>query len=196
MKQLARLGLLGLTLLLAACGSTPQSSYYHLSSKAGGGESNHPALGIGPIKIPEYLNRNAMVFKRGDNQLHIANFQRWAEPLEEGISRVMSLNLAGFLDTQNIRRYPWSRSETPDYGIQVWILSLDMTASEAVLLAEWRLNKPHSGSEVLRRIGHYKSAVKGADGAAMSESYSLLLEKLSQDIADSIASDMASGIES
>jgi len=190
MKLFSRLGLLSLVFMLGACGSTPQSNYYRLNSTSSGGSGDTPALGIGPIQIPEYLNRNAMVFNRGKNQLHIANFERWAEPLEEGVQRVLGLNLAGGLDTQNIRPFPWRASETPDYGIQLWLLTLDITPDEARLVAEWRVHKPQTNTEVARRISRYQAPVSGADGAALSGSYSGLLEQLSEEIAAAIRRDM------
>lgn len=101
-------------MLLAACGSSPQHNFYLLSAESRGGATGQsPSLGIGPIEIPEYLNRSSLVFSRGSNQLHIASFERWAEPLDDGIQRVLGLNLAAQLGTQNIRPYPWQRLSAP-----------------------------------------------------------------------------------
>ena len=58
--------------LLIACSSTPSSNHYLLTSRIArvpGGSS--PALGVGPVTIPEYLNRDAMVYRQTANQLQV-----------------------------------------------------------------------------------------------------------------------------
>ena len=71
--------LAGMLIVLAACGSTPPSDYYVLSAAATETPSgDSPSLGVGPVSIPEYLNRNSMVFNRDGNKLEIASFARWA----------------------------------------------------------------------------------------------------------------------
>jgi len=68
---------LALPLILAGCGTTPASKYYLLSAEASGfPQGSTPSLGVGPIEIPEYLNRNALVYGREGNRLHVANFER------------------------------------------------------------------------------------------------------------------------
>ncbi|TXS92120.1 membrane integrity-associated transporter subunit PqiC [Parahaliea maris] len=180
-----------LALLLAACGSTPQSKYYRLSATGSGGEGVSPSLGIGPIVIPEYLDRNSMVFVSGDNQLHIASYERWAEPLSHGITRVLGLNLSEALDTQDIRPFPWPASDRPAYAVQVWLLELDAGADQTTLVAEWRLREPGSDREIARRIGRYQSGGSDRDGAAMAAAYSHLLRQLTDDIARALREDMA-----
>jgi uncharacterized lipoprotein YmbA len=192
MTVLYRSGLLLLSLLLAACGSTPQSNYYRLNTTATGGMGDAPSVGIGPIEIPEYLNRNSMVFNRGDNQLHIASFERWAEPLSEGVQRVLGLNLSSRLDTQNIRPFPWPGSDAPAYGVQVWVLSLEASEESTRLVAEWRLHRPAEGREVARRISRYQERGSGSDGAVLAASYSRLLERLGEEIASAIEADRGS----
>lgn len=191
MSTLPRTGLFLLCLLLAACGSTPKSSYYRLSAGASAGTGASPSVGIGPIQIPEYLNRNSMVFNRGDNQLHIASFERWAEPLSNGVQRVLGLNLSGALDTQNIRPFPWPASDAPAYGVQVWILALDTGPEATRLVAEWRLSAPGQEREVTRRISRFEEAGSDANGAVLAASYSRLLGRLGDDIAAAIRADMA-----
>ena len=79
-----------LLLCLATCASSPPSNFYRLTPAVAhvpGGPT--PSLGIGPVDIPEFLNRNALVYTRGGNQLQLAESERWAEPLDDGITRVL-----------------------------------------------------------------------------------------------------------
>ena len=186
--------LAGMIIMLAACGSTPPSDYYVLSASATetptGGT---PSLGVGPVSIPEYLNRNSMVFNRDGNKLEIATYARWAEPLEAGISRVLSINLASRLNTEDIQVFPWHPSQAPDYAIGVRLLVLDSNSVRAQLVAEWSLRKKEDGSADVRRIVNLEETTTGADLSPenVARSYSNLLDKLSDKIAKTIADDMA-----
>ena len=107
--------LAGIAVLLSACSTTPPSTHYMLTAAVEEiPATQSPAIGVGPIEIPEYLNRNTVVYRGPDNELVIDRETRWAEPLEDGIGRVVSLNLAGLLDTGNLRNFPWNPKRPPD----------------------------------------------------------------------------------
>jgi uncharacterized lipoprotein YmbA len=44
-----------------------------------------PVIGLGPIRIPEYLNRPQMVMAVNDNQFLLDEDHRWAERLDQNI---------------------------------------------------------------------------------------------------------------
>jgi uncharacterized protein len=186
--------LAGMLIVLAACGSTPPSDYYVLSAAATETPSgDSPSLGVGPVSIPEYLNRNSMVFNRDGNKLEIASFARWAEPLESGISRVLSINLASRLNTEDIQVFPWHPSQAPDYAVGVRLLVLDSNSVRAQLVAEWSLRTKKDGSAEVRRIVSLEETTTGVELSPenVARSYSNLLAKLSDKIAKTIADDLA-----
>jgi len=186
--------LAGMLIVLAACGSTPPSDYYVLSAAATETPTgDSPSLGVGPVNIPEYLNRNSMVFNRDGNKLEIASFARWAEPLESGISRVLSINLASRLNTEDIQVFPWHPSQAPDYAVGVRLLVLDSNSVRAQLVAEWSLRTKKDGSAEVRRIVSLEETTTGVELSPenVARSYSNLLAKLSDKIAKTIADDMA-----
>ncbi len=137
------------------------------------------------MEIPEYLNRNSLVYRDGGNQLLIASFDRWAEPLADGIQRVLGLNLSAELGTQNIRPHPWQRDDSPAYAIALWILSLDVSGQRAELVAEWRVNRPGENTSLARRITRLSRELPATDWQAgdAAAAYSLLLQSLSSEIA-------------
>ena len=178
-----------LVTLLAACGSSPRSNYYLLTSavtEAPGG--NTPSIGIGPIGVPEYLNRNGMVYSRQGNQLQVSTTERWAEPLEAGIKRTLAINLAAELDTQDIRYFPWESDNAPDYGVSVSLLQLDANDHRALLAAEWRVHQPASGENVARRIVTLQQPLAGEalEAKQIAPAYSDLLAQLSKLISEAI----------
>lgn len=186
-------GIALLLLLIAGCGSSPRSNHYLLTTDVStppDGET--PSLGIGPVVIPEFLNRNSMVYSREGNQLEISSTERWAEPLEAGIKRVVGINLASSLDTQDIRYFPWNTGKPPEFGISISLLSLDAGDDEATLAAEWRVFRPATGQSVVRRISHLRLALPAGKLSAtqIAPAYSELLSQLSDLIAGSIEQEL------
>lgn len=182
--------LAGLALLLAACGTTPLSTHYLLTATLDDiPTSQSPAIGVGPIEIPEYLNRNTLVYRGQGNELTIAQQSRWAEPLEDGISRVVSLNLAGLVGTENVRSFPWHPERSPDYAVKVRILRMDATESEAVLVAEWLVYRPGDAGEARRKISRQTLPLMASKPvpAQLPAAQSALLYRLSEEIAAGIA---------
>jgi uncharacterized lipoprotein YmbA len=178
-----------LVLALAACGSSPPSNFYRLTPTATGiGSGQQPALGIGPVSIADFLNRNAIVYSSGGNTLHIAGTELWAEPLNEGITRVVGLNLSGLLDTQNIAYFPWDTRQAPQYGVRIDVLDLDAAGGRAGLTADWVIYHPGDGRILRRRISQFNHelAGPGSTAARLPPAYSALLNELSEDIAAAI----------
>ena len=57
------------------------------------------------------MKGRGMVLSRDGHQINVSEFDRWAEPLEAGISRVLILNLAALMNSQEVYAFPWrSRS--------------------------------------------------------------------------------------
>ena len=100
--------------------------------------TNPLALGIGPIKFPGYLDRPQFVTRVSQNRFVVAENDRWAEPLEENFSRVLSQNLSILLQTDRIVTFPWERNQRPIYQIQVEVLRFEPNAEQIVeLWARW-----------------------------------------------------------
>jgi len=180
---------------LVGCGSSPAVNYYRLTASdtsIPGGES--PSLGVGPIEIPAYLDRDGLVYQQEGNALKVAISEQWAEPLDAGIGRVVALNLAGLLNTQNVSTFPWHPKRSPDYAIKLKLLNLYASDTEATLSAEWLVYRPASGAAVERRISRLQSPLpQGVSGPErLPAIYSALLHQLSEIIAAAIAADASS----
>src|SRR5215813_9409708 len=102
--------------------------------------TNQLILGIGPIKLPGYLDRQQMVTRISQNRFAVAENDRWAEPLDENFSRVLSQNLSILLQTDKIVAYPWLRSQQPTYQVQVEVLRFETNAEQiAELWSRWSI---------------------------------------------------------
>jgi uncharacterized lipoprotein YmbA len=90
---------------LMACGSSPvEDHYYSLVLAADDAmapvqaEETQAHLIVGPVQLPDYLDRRGIAMQLGSNQIQTANHHLWAEPLEEAISKVLVRDIANLLN--------------------------------------------------------------------------------------------------
>ena len=175
--------------LLSACGTTPSSHHYLLTApEAPLPTGATPSLGIGPIGIPQYLNRDSLVRRSNTNSLAISSTERWAEPLDEGILRVIGLNLAGLLQTENVRLYPWHPNRSPEYAVKLRVVEMDSTPQTVTLTAEWFVYRVADNTTVQRRLSRQSVPLDATttDTNALVNTYSALLYDISLEIAEVI----------
>ena len=131
------------------------------------------ALGIGPVKLPGYLDRPQVVTRISQNRFAVAENDRWAEPLEENFSRVLAQNLSILLQTDRIVTYPWERNQRPTYQVQVEVLRFEPNAGQRVeLWARWTVSDNTKKIVTVREShlsGRAKDRSTEAAVAALSE---------------------------
>ena len=177
--------------VLTGCGVTKPSRFYILTasedSSSQASAATGPALGIGPVRFPAYLDRPEIVQRSGSNQLHYAGSDRWAEPLKSAFSRTLADNLAALLQSDRVTLYPWPRTTRPDYQVSVDVMRFDANADGTVMLmAGWKVIRPEDKSVVARNRTSYTEATGKLDYPAIVAAQSHAVERLSRDIADSI----------
>lgn len=144
-----------------------------------------PVLGVGPVTLPRYLERTNIVTRRGA-QMDVAEFDRWGEPLSEGVPRVIAAHLAALVQTERIVVFPWSSDRTIEQQVVIDVTRFDGTVGGEVLLeARWRVLGPDRQDLVLRY-----STVREATGEpgylglvdAMSRSLAVLSEEIARSV--------------
>jgi uncharacterized lipoprotein YmbA len=104
------------------------------------GTPNQLIIGLGPIKLPEYLDRSEVVTRVAPNRLELSPIDRWAEPLSTDFRQVMAQDLAGRLGTQMITFYPWYRTTHIDYQVQIDVYRFERDSQgTATLVAHWQI---------------------------------------------------------
>lgn len=182
---------LACALMLAGCARTQQISYYQLSSLetarngTASGRAGEMLLGIGPVRLPEYLDRPQFVTRLTANRLQLADSHRWVEPLGENIARVLRENLSALLGVERILLYPWPVSQSSDYQLLVEVLHFENDSDGAArLVARWSV-KGKDGGIVLpeRRSSHLAPAVsRDQEGlvAALNEALRSFCREIAQ----------------
>ena len=186
------LGIVGGVLLgLEACTSTP-SRFYLLNSlstsepMAVPAAPQGPVIGVGPITLPKYLDRPQIVTRASRNQLTLGEFDRWAEPLQDNVSRVLAENLARLIPTDHILLNPGPRSTPVDYQVTVEVRQFDGgLGGESTLLARWSI-LDGAERELFNRMVHLHAPSGGQGYEAMVVVMNQMLDTLSRDIATAI----------
>ena len=187
-----RVFLLSLTLLPGCSILAPlpdPSHFYLLSAEGDTSQVSRPDLriGVGPIDLPAYLDRNEIVTHSGANQVALSANQRWAEPLEENIARVVASNLSRSLGTEMVFRHPWLRSTSLDYQVEIEILDLGWDTTGLVRLAtRWTLHDGTSGGTLLVGSSERKRSARESITREKIRALSNLLSETCNEIASSI----------
>lgn len=184
-----RILLCGALLLLSGCTTVPVTQFYTLDSEAPALDKTTSmlTLSIGPIDLPEYLDRPQMVLRDGNNRLLFDEFHRWGGALDQEIERVLAGRLAAQLGTQRIYGYPSRIVAESDYRIALDIRAFDGSLDDSVQLdVAWSLIDDHSAVvlEVQRSI--YRERVAQPELAAYAAALGQLIERLGEDLAKAV----------
>ena len=183
-------------LAMGGCGSSKSVRYYVLSTTAqrspAADAASHGAgrtIRVGPVRLPAYLDRQQMVSRGAGNTVTIAQFDRWAEPLKDGVPRVLVENLTALLPQDTVIGYQSRGANAADYTVAVDIRRLDgAPGGRAELVARWMI-KAGVTRPALRRTER-PLAITVADDTyeALARAESELLTRLSVAIASDIKS--------
>ena len=185
-SSLGRLAAAALLAMLAGCGSPPKENFYTL----GGPQAPLPAASpssisvfVGPVTVPEAVDRTAMVLRTGPNSVDIDDTHRWAEPLKSAIPRVLAEVLMRELGTPRVMA---SRAGTPsgvDFRVAVEIQRFDSSLDRgATLDALWTVTPAKGGAARTGRTLAQEPAAS-RDPAGVAAAHSRALERLGRDIA-------------
>ena len=173
--------------ILAGCGVTQPSKFYLLTSVEGSDTAAMttpgPALGLGPISFPAYLDRPEIVHRSSNHELHFAGSHRWAEPLKTSFIRSLAENLSIQLPTNRVTRYPWPRSTMYDYQIILDVTRFDADASGTVILsASWEIIQADGKTVSHRQKATYSEPAGSMDYSTIVAAQSRAVGRLSRDI--------------
>lgn len=186
--------LIGIFLTLSGCASTEPSRFYTLSTLSDKNMSRHdsPAIGrmsvgIGPIEIPDYLDRPQIVSRSGLNELKLAEYDRWAGSLSENITMAVRENLSLLLATDRVFAYPCNSPSQIDYKVAIKIVRLESVPGDHVALkALWTLTGGKDNKELTTRVSDIQERlnVSGYDAivAAMSRTFASLSREIASEI--------------
>ncbi len=136
--RIAGVAALGGVVVMSACTLTrpitDPTRYYLLASvefeeEAGRGDE-HPAgeplsVGLRRIQVTDYFNTPAITVRTGENSLRYSEFNRWAESLDRGASRIVREQLRGDPFVGSILLFPEASREEVNYEVEIHLLACE-----------------------------------------------------------------------
>jgi len=181
-------------LALGGCASAPSTFYTLRSTLPAAGSAVAPsdrglAIGIGPVRFPEFLDRPQVVSRSGTNRLVLDEFHRWGGSLEDDFLRVLGENLGQLLGTSRILVEPAEARFPVDFRVVADVLSFEGTAGgDAVLKVRWGVLNPYMDQALVVRESSYRHRAASADPEAMIAALSKTLASFSRDVAEQLRS--------
>ena len=90
------------------------------------GQTRRWKVGLRPVEAPAYLRSRAIVVRTGANEVQLADFDRWAEPLEQGIARVVQETLRSARNVESVT------ADSHRAGPLDWEVTIRILACEGV----------------------------------------------------------------
>lgn len=169
------------TAALAACGSSPEPTYFALSPTQSTAQTGGPRL----VKIRKpglagYLDRASIVKRVVDNRLKISADERWAEPLGDMLGRVLAQDLGERMPASLFFGEDGAIGVDPDALLEVNVQRLDLGEDGfVVLLAQVAVEVPTSHAPPLSKSVSLRAKPSGSDTQAIVAAASSLVGQLS-----------------
>jgi uncharacterized lipoprotein YmbA len=179
-----------IAVLPAGCASPP-SHFYTLSHSTTTTAKTDDALPdisviVGPVSIPAIVDTPQIVVTTTPNQVSLNEFNRWASPLQNNISRVVVDDLAAMLGTSRVSLVNQSMNADPDFRVAIDVQTFQsVPGASATLNATWIVRRAKDGKMQAGRTA-VREPSTGMGYDALVAAHSRALARLSQDIADGI----------
>jgi uncharacterized lipoprotein YmbA len=180
--------------------ASPEPTFYHLSAAVPGKgqaaeasmlpEDSLLVVEIGPVTLPEYLQRPQIVTRSGGSELRIDKFHRWVGSLEDQIERVVAQSVEQFSDQV---RAVGHRQQTVDPALIIELDIDDFTGTpggDLLLRANWFVSELRNEGEIHHvRRSVIRVSVEGDGYPALVAAHDAALQRLSEEIAAFIRQD-------
>lgn len=195
MTELKLLWVIVSLFVLGACslgGPSKPSRFYVLSAMPGttlaAVTTDERSIGVGPVFVPDILDRPQIVTRTDSNRIDLAEFDRWGGDLNKNLLRVLSQNLMQRLGTDNVAIYPWQRRDNP--GLQVSIRFFHfggVLGQKVTLTGVWQILDGQQGCQLVARRFDIAEAPADSGYVGFVDALSRGVADLSQVIAEQLA---------
>ena len=195
--RLPAAGLL-LAFLVAGCAGSPPTNLYTLSPVGAPAAETRPestpaVVAVGPVILPDYIDRPQIVTRRSAYQLELAAYDQWAAPLYDMLPRVLVDDVASRLPSDRVVAFPQVGDASFDYRIAVDVGRFDVDSTgEATLAARWQLYARSSPRALIVAEETLRRRIDGQGYDAYAASLSAVLADLGDRIARDVNSARAS----
>ena len=180
------------------CATSPPTKFYLLSplpapslETEGTQGQQLTTIRVDAVVIPGYLDRDEIVTRVSENEIHLADLNQWGEPLRDSLTTILALNLSRLLPAKGFAVFPFKCPSPVDYQISVEIVRMDGSLDGDVhLTAQWSILKGKENSIMVTRKSRFKASKAPTDYDELVATQSRLVEALSREIVKSIQANL------
>jgi len=181
----------------SACSRSPRVTFYTLEpgahAEAAAADTSVPAVSVGPVTLPEVVDRPQLVVRVAANRVEILEAHRWAEPLKSEISRLIAENLRRLLGSGRVSSHLQHAGADAELRVLVDIQRFESSPGEAVIVeAVWSLRRATGEA---RKTGRslVREPVDAVGFDPMVAAYGRALHAVSRDLAKAIQAEINLG---
>jgi uncharacterized protein len=183
-----------LLLLAGGCGSSPSVRYYTLGtdqslekSAVSHSSASAYAVAVGPVTVPNAVDRPQFVIQVAPNRVTLLDDQRWAEPLNSGIPRAIASDLARLLGVPTVM-FPQDSLADVKYRVAIEIRNFVSVPGEAATVeATWTVFGPHDSVKRGQLLA--REPVREGGYEALAAAHGRALLRVSRELAATISSE-------
>jgi uncharacterized lipoprotein YmbA len=144
-------------------------------------------LGLGPIKLPPYLDRPEIVTRAADNRIELSKEDRWGEAVQSGFTTSLQRDLEAQTGTNRVIIFPWYNTVHIDMQVAIDVYRFETDSQgNANLSAKWTI-LDSSGKNILYTVEtNLTQPSKPGDETAAAAALSKTIGDLSGQIANMI----------
>lgn len=180
--------------LLGACSSAPKENFYTLNpaaaAPANDASTNAGAafgIAVGPVRVPEIVDRPQLVVRRGPTQIDLLEQHRWAQPLRAEIAQAIASGLRAQLPSARVALDRDAAAQHADVRVTVDVSRFDAVPGDAVTVqALWSV-RPANDRPPLAGQSTSREPLAGTDNEDIARAFARAVASVSRDIATSVA---------
>lgn len=179
--------------LFAGCAAQPPTHYYDLTPQTPASDKpvgQDITLGVGPVTLPQLLDRPGVVTRHDESGVKVANYHIWAGELEPTFTRVLAESIASRLQQDTIWPSPWDNRFRPEYQVRIFVNQYSgELKGEVVLSLTWTLLADY-GNKVVST--HRYRATANSEGGYLG--YVSTLNQLLAGFADEVSNKLSKAL--
>ncbi|MEO8302920.1 MAG: PqiC family protein [Betaproteobacteria bacterium] len=179
------------SVVIAGCGSPPTPRFYTLSTQASANTAatamvDRPRIRVGPVSLPESVNRPQLVTRTGATEVTIAEQHRWAGPLKDEVPRTLASDLARLTGNPQVAADPFAAAASVDYRVTVDFQRFEgVLGGDVVLEAQWTV-AAFNGDIAAAGRSDVREPVGAVGYEALAAAYGRALSKVADAIAPAL----------
>ncbi len=130
-----------------------------------------PTILIGPVRVASFLNQGSIVVRTTENEVSIAEQQRWAGPLPELLSNTLIATISRQLGSDSVFSFP-DTADTSGLRVEITVIHFERSVRQtAVMEVRYRILSTVDSSILYARTSRFTLGLQ-------DKSYSTLVSGL------------------